>query len=371
MHPLQSFHMNHGKARQVIPHILNGSGFDLRCLALVDAAQLVEIPDIQEETIEKAMQAAADLNPDEAPQPPKELSIDAIADSQTALADWLLPLIIDNPQQTGRQIGTFSALAELWPHASNEERPELAKRWYASLCQRRAPDESFLPADTLCTWQGAQPTVSHESNPKATVIQGMLEEEDAQSAYYALASYLGTNMDLPTLTKIISALTVHVLLYKFDNKAYVLQGLAGILALHRMCDYARPDLLATLLSQVVHQIWWCRNSGRIARLEEGSSDSMSLQEAVQAGDMTAARRAARIEAMDPQGFWTEINDLLGQTIKYSHSSWTRGLTAVRVLHQRAGGHGCIGPDDAAAIGATFAAIQHLEKHGTARFQRVS
>jgi hypothetical protein len=361
--------MQHIRARQIIPEILKGSGFDLRSLALVDAAQLFEIPGIHEPTIDKAINATIALSLDEAPEPDQPLS-GGPADTVNNLADWLLPSIIEHPQHTGRQIGTFSALAELWPHASNEERPQLAQRWYASLCQRRAPDDSYLPSETLCKWQSLQPTLNHASNPKATVIQSMLEEESAQDAYYVLASYLGTNMDLPTLTRIISALTVHVLLYKFDNKAFVLQGLAGILALHRMCDYARPDLLATLLGQLVHQIWWCRNSGRINRLEPGSSESMTLTDAVAAGDMTAARRAARIQAMDPDGFWNEINTLLDTTISNSHASWTRGLTAVRVLHQRAGGHGCIGPDDAAAIGATFAAIQHLEKHGTARFQRV-
>lgn len=362
--------MQHLRARHIIPLIIEGSGFDLRSLALVDAAQLQEIPGISKATCEQAIAAASKLKADEAAEPKMALKI-AAADNISQLADWLLPLIIEHPQHTGRQIGTFFALAELWPHASKEERPRLARRWYASLCERRAPEDSFLPAGTLCQWQSQQPTLKHASNPKATVIQGMLEEKHAQEAYYALASYLGANMDLPTLTRIISALTVHVLLYKFDTKAYVLQGLAGILALHRMCDYARPDLLATLLGQLVHQIWWCRNSGRINRLEPGSSDSMTLTDAVKNGDMTAARRAARIQAMDPDSFWKEIDSLLDQTITNSHSSWTRGLTAVRVLHQRAGGHGCIGPDDAAAIGATFAAIQHLEKHGTARFQRVT
>ncbi len=362
--------MNHGKARQIIPLILEGDGFDIRCLALVDAAQLIEIPGLKEETIQQAIEAARQLTPDQINGSPETLTLDSIPDNQNDLANSLLPHIIKNPQHTGRQIGTFSALAELWPHASNAERPALVQRWYASLRQRRAPEDSFLSSETLCSWQTAQPTAAHETSPKAAGIQGMLEEETAQGAYYVLASYLGTNMDLPTLTRIIGALTVHVLLYKFDSKAYVLQGLAGILALHRMCNYARPDLLATLLSQLVHQIWWCRNAGNIARLQPGSSGSMTLQQAVDTGDMTAARRAARIEAMDPASFWLEINDLLARTITNSHQSWTRGLTAVRVLHQRAGGHGCIGPDDAAAIGATFAAIQHLEKHGTARFQRV-
>ena len=363
--------MNHSRARQIIPSMLEGSGFDLRCLALADAAQLCEIPGIETLTIEQAIESAQNLAPDTAADPMEDIDFDVIPESKSDLANWLLPEIIQNPEQTGRQIGTFYALAEIWPHASREERQALASKWYASLCERRAPEDSFLSSPQLCAWQAAQPTAQQEDHPKASVIQGMLEAPNAQQAHYTLASFLGTNMDLPTLTKIISALTVHVLLYKFDNKAYVLQGLAGILALHRMCDYARPDLLATILSQLVHQIWWCRNSLNIRRLEPGESEDLSLREAVENGDMTAARRAARIEAMDPPGFWTEINSILSNTIQNSHSSWTRGLTAVRVLHQRAGGHGCIGPDDAAAIGATFAAIQHLEKYGTARFQRVS
>ena len=363
--------MHHGRARQIIPSLLEGSGFDSRSLALADAVQLCDIPDIQDALVDKAINGAQVLTPDHADKPEKTLDLSNIPETKSELATWLLPAIIANPAHTGRQIGTFYALAEIWPHASKEERRGLAERWYASLCARRAPEESYLSSQTLCAWQAAQPTANHDDNPKASIIQGMLEESTAQSAYYTLASYLGTNMDLPTLTRIIGALAVHVLLYRFDNKAYVLQGLAGILALHKMCDYARPDLLATLLSQLVHQIWWCRNSGTLRRLEPGSSGSVSLKKAVEIGDMTAARRAARIQVTDPASFWLEINEILDATINNSHASWTRGLTAVRVLHQRAGGQGGIGPDDAAAIGATFAAIQHLEKHGTAHFNRVS
>ncbi|NRA40163.1 MAG: hypothetical protein HRU15_18605, partial [Planctomycetes bacterium] len=237
------------------------------------------------------------------------------------------------------------------------------------LIQRNGPKGSFLSSKTLCNWQVEQPTVGDESRPKVSVIQSMLEEKDAQSAYYILATYLGANMDLPTLTKILGALSVHVLLYHFDNKAYIISALAGILSLHHMCEYADPRLLVTLLSQLSHQIWWCRNDGDIERLKEGSSESMSLHEAVSKGDMTAARRAARIEAVDNENFWVTIDDILNLCIDNKRPVWTRGLTAVRVLHQRSPDNCSISPDDAAAIGATFAAIRHLSKHGTARFQR--
>jgi hypothetical protein len=346
--------MHHGAARFAIARILEGEGFGDRALALALASALGGIEGVPDAVLEQCLKRSAAMPPDRC-QPYIGLLNQAPPPAdRAALCAQLAPVVIEHPAAVGKQLAALNALVMLWPHVASGEQAFLRLRFLGGVISREAPSECMISSAQLRSWQRELPTASGDVATNVTNLHGLLNETDPKFAYSILAEHLGINMDLPTLNWVIGSLSVQMLLHYHDPQGSVLQVLLGTVSSEQLCRWTPPEHLATLVSQQVHCLWWCRNRAKLPPVR-GCLDErpMSLTDAVASGNITAAQRSARAISRHPQVFWETVWKLLQSASEQEDAHWLRALSTVHSIAYRSSSQ-AVSPDDAAAIGAVFA-----------------
>lgn len=353
--------MHHPSARFAIGSILAGDGFGERALALTLSASLGDIANVHARIRERALERSAGMAPDANATYTGLLNQAPLPADRKALCEQLCPVVIEHPARISLQIASLNALALLWPHTAANERGLMRSRLLGAITNRSAPDESMVSVAQLRAWQRDVPTTLGDTATNVANLKSFLGEEEPWLAYNVLSEHLGVDMDLTTLSQVIGALTVNVLLQLRDPGGQTVQTLLGAVASEQLSHCAPPEFLATLVSQQGHFLWWRRNRANLARMR-GSLDvkTMPLADAVRSGDITAAQRAARTFSKHPQLFWESIWELLLEWTHQNDEQWLRALTGVTAIAYRTGG-GTVSPDDAAGLASVFTDMCYLEQ----------
>ena len=361
--------MQHESARTAIGLILQGSGFDRRSVAAVLLGALDDEKLLKKKAIEASWQALQCLPADsaEAEHLPET---GQLPENEVDLADQLLPVVIDHPQQIGRQMTRLWTLCELWPHATWDERKHLRTAWLNSTCSCMGPEGSFLTRDQLRVWQREMPTLAGAENCSSAELGALVEADSARQAHYAVSSYLGSGADLNRLARVLSTLCSRLLLHRFDEKARIVDALCGCIAVSELHHTNNLASLAIAVGQLAHGIWWCAKDPASKPLRPGTEQDIDLIDAVRQGDMTAASRKARTTCLFGQAFWQPISDLLIELLEDGKTIWMPAVACtLGMLRRQQHQEDSINPDQAAAIAATFAAVYHLAHRGSQPFQR--
>jgi hypothetical protein len=223
------------------------------------------------------------------------------------------------------------------------------------------PEGSVVSKQQLCSWQRDLPTVFGDTNPSVASLKAMLLETQAKSANSVLAEHLGMNADIATLSWALGALTVQLRLQYHDTHRQILHVLLGTVACERLAAWAEPDHLLTLVSQLSHQLWWCRHQGQLPPVRTCIDHvQRSLADGIASGDLTVAQRAARAAAKQPAEFWNRVWSMLEERIKHNDPNWTQALHISVATAWRTSSD-AVSPDDAAVLGTVFADLAYREK----------
>ncbi len=153
----------------------------------------------------------------------------------------------------------------------------------------------------------------------------------------------------------MGALAVAVLVNWRDADGWVTQVLLGSGFAQSLSTVARPEHMATLLSQLSHQLWWCRRRANLQPVRVCLDASVPpLVEAIRSGDLSAAQRAARIASVQPQHFWPHIVRVVEDGLDFDDLGWARCLRIVVSVGNRC--RGALPPDDAAALATVLAGL---------------
>jgi hypothetical protein len=363
--------MQHREARQAVEAILLGTGFDRRAQALVEAAELHEHDGLGPELAARCLDAARALPPDQAgPERLGSLPMDPPEELDRLLSSGAT-LVLDHPADTARQIASLHHLGQLWPFASRSERQTLWLLWLSSMTSRVAPVDSYVTRAQLRQWQRNLPTTHINDRVCAEVLGQMLQEDRPEQAYTILAGHLGIETDLPTLSWTLGVLVEQILLRRFDPRGWTVESLSATVACERLSGRIPPETLVTLVSQLAHHIWWCRQESARRVLDPRSLDSrLALADAVAQGDIIAAERAARLVLADRPAFWEQVRQGLRSVLDLGQPAFTLPLATLAAVRWRAGLQGHLSPDDAASIAATLAAAAYLGRHPSQRITRL-
>jgi len=358
--------MHHAAARFAISHILMGDGFVSRAVALTLAANLDDVTAAPAAVCSRAKARSAAMVSDRAATYIGPLLAHTLPSTQSELCAQLAPAVAALPADAGMQLAALDALASLWPHVASHERPQLRLRFLASLAAGQSDPGSTVSCSQLRAWQRDLPTVHGDSVASVASLKGLLSEAQPELVYRGLAEHLGANMDLPRLSGVVGALSTQTLLYLRDPAACLVHSLLGSVACERLCAWTPPEHLATLLCQLVHQLWWQRNQAGLSPVR-GCLDSAAppqLLTAVRSGDITAAQRAARAASKDPAVFRMSVWTLLDEWTARDDSEWLHALALVSAFLARAG-DGALSPDDAACLATVFAEMAYREREKAA------
>jgi hypothetical protein len=353
--------MHHTSARAAITSLLNAKGFGERGLALTLAAACGDA-DQQAVTLRQAALKRADAMTTGATRSyTGELLIAPVPADEVALCRQLCPVTIDLAKDVGLQLSCLAALVALWPHVAQHERGLMRQRFLDSLVNDQHPGEAVLTTAQLIAWQRERPTSQSEPHASVSTLKGLLQEGEAQNAYRVMADHLGINADLSTLAWVLGALTLQVRQRFHDPERRLLHVLLGTVACERLVAYAQPEHLATLLTQLGHQLWWCMHRARLAPVRTCiDPHTPDFAEAVASGNLTAAQRAARALGTDPAAFWEMAWKLVDERIHANDPHWYVALEMVLVAAWRTSTD-AVSPDDAGAVGTVLADLAYREK----------
>jgi hypothetical protein len=352
--------MHHTSARTAITSLLANKGFGERGLALVLAAACGDADDKAVALRQCALERAAAMPSGPCVSYTGELLIAPIPTDEAALCRQLCPVTIELARDTGLHLSCLAALVALWPHVAQQERGLMRQRFLDSLVSDHHPCDHLSSAQ-LVAWQRDLPTSQSEPHASVATLKGLLQETDAKSAYRVLADHLGMNADLATLSWVLGALTVQVRQRFHDPDRHLLHVLLGTVACERLAMHAQPEHLATLITQLGHQLWWCAHRARLAPVRTCiDPHTPDFVEAVASGNLTAAQRAARALAKDPATFWETAWKLVDERLHANDPHWYVALELVLVAAWRTSTD-AVSPDDAAAIGTVLADLAYREK----------
>lgn len=352
--------MHHASARLAIERTIASSAFGDQGLALTLAAMVGELPGAGSALRDRLVERAAGMAPDLAPNYSGDLVDAPIPDDAAALAAQLAPVIAASGSAPGLKVALLDALCALWPHVATSERRAMRLRFLAGCLARPAPAGSTVSAAQLCAWQNDLPTGSCELPPSVASLKALLSAQQPHLAYRVIAEHLGCAMDLPTLHWVLGALSVQVLLHLHDPHGWLGQCLLGTVAGERLASHTPPEHLATLASQLSHQLWWCHTRAALPPVRSClDAPPQAFLAAVRGGDITAAQRAARTICADPSRFWSEVWTLVDEAVTWDDIHWLRALMASSAIAWRTGD--AMSPDDAAALGAVLADLSYRSR----------
>ena len=247
------------------------------------------------------------------------------------------------------------------PFLAQSERGLMRQRFLDSLVNDQHPAEVHLSSDQLIAWQRDLPTTKSEPHASVSTLKGLLLETTAKDAYRVMADHLGMNADLPTLSWVLGALTVQVRQRFHDPDRRLLHVLLGTVACERLATHAQPEHLATLITQLGHQLWWTIHHAKLSPVRTCIDPATpDFAEAVASGNLTAAQRAARALAKNPAAFWEQAWKMVEERIQANDPHWYVALELVLVVAWRTSTD-AVSPDDAAAVGTVLADLAYREK----------
>ncbi len=330
-------------------------------MALATAAGLGDADQQAAGLRQSALQQAAVLGSDPLATPDAKLLILPLPATESDLCRQIMPALIADPRDSGLGLALLAALVQLWPHVGSDERPLMRLRLLTGLAVLHAPDGAGLPPSQLSAWQRDMPTSPGETAPTVASLKSLLAQDTAREAYRVIADHLGTAPDFPTLAWALGALTVQTRLQFHDPHNQLLHVLIGTVALEQLCAWAAPEHLASLTVQMAHQLWWCRQHANLAPIRQClDRASPSLAEAVAAGDLTVAQRAARVAGKVAGSFWEASWRLLAERIAAHDRRWSTAMIAITATAWRTSAD-AISPDDAALVGTVLADLAYREK----------
>jgi len=352
--------MQHGPARSAIAAIMEDDAFGERATALTLAAHLADINVVPDAVRVKALERSAAMALERPPVFVHTLSVTPVPGDQRGLCEQLVPLIIEYPAQSGMQAASLAALCALWPHAASSERAPLRQKLINTVAARQAPAGSTVSSQQLRAWQRDLPT-AHGESPGVAGLKSLLDEPQPQLAYHALAEHLGSNLDVATLSWVLGALSIRMLLHYRDRDGFASQVVFGAVACDQIARWTPPEHIATMISQQAIHLWWCRHRAELPPIRSCLDTSpRPLTEAIRSGDITSAQRAARNAIRIAPEFWQGMWELLGEWSEQDDQRWLRGLGLISAVSYRTGAN-AIAPDDAAALGSVFADMGYNER----------
>jgi hypothetical protein len=350
--------MRHPSARRIIIRLLQGQGFGEQAVAQDLMAALQEQGACPDSLAAQLAALTDELGTDSARPYQGPINQAAIPHDGRELCAQLLPAILDQPADIGLSLACLATVVELWPFVSSQERPLVRVRFMNGLLSRRADAGSQVAREQLRSWQRDLPTEMCPATPTMAGLQRLLSEVSAEGAYRCLAEHLDPRFDLRTLAHVLGTLAVAVLRQFHDRDGDVLHVLLGATGLERLCGSVDPELIATALAQLGHQLWWCRQRAHLPPIRTCIDPSQpGLRAAITSGDVTLAQRAARALSNTPSAFWTEVWALLEESLARRDEEWPRALSVVGTILYRSG-TAAISPDDAAALAAVVTDMVH-------------
>jgi hypothetical protein len=149
---------------------------------------------------------------------------------------------------------------------------------------------------------------------------------------------------MSAIAHILGSLAMQVVETRRDPNGLLPSLLAGAQAAERLAPFAAPESFTVVLSQLVHQAWWCSVKAGLPERKPGTVGPADLCSAIAAGDHQTARARARELARDEQQLWTALADCdaIRHVMPAAISLWA--------LLERARDR-VVAPDDAAAVAA--------------------
>jgi hypothetical protein len=342
--------------------LLATKGFGERGLALVLAAACGDA-EAQAVTLrQQALAMASAMPPQQVTSYVGELLYAPIPKDEAELCQQLCPATIAMAKNVGLQLACLAGLVTLWPHVSSSERALMRQRYLDGLVSDQASADMHLSSKQLIAWQRDLPTAQSEPNASVATLKGMLSEPTPKDAYRIMSDHLGLNAHLATLSWVLGSLAVHVRLQFHDPNRYLLHVILGTVACERLIHFTPPEHIATLLTQIGHQLWWCRHQAGLQPIRTCiDHDQQDFHQAIASGNLTAAQRAARTLGQKPELFWDEAWKMVSERIAANDPLWHVALEVVLVTAWRTNTH-VVSPDDAAAVGTIMADLAYREKN---------
>lgn len=354
--------MHHTAARTAITQLLATKGFGERGLTLVLAAACGDA-DVQAVALrQKALDLASTLPEQPVVHYVGELLYAPIPKDESELCQQLCPVTIDIAKNIGLQLSSLDGLVSLWPHISSSERSLMRQRYLDGLVSDQATKDMHLSTDQLIAWQRSLPTAQSEPNASITTLNGLLDQESPQDAYRIMSDHLGLSANLSKLSKVLGAVAVQERLQFHDPQHYLLHIILGTVACERLSRIAPPEHIATLITQLSHQLWWCRHKADLKPIRACVDHDMhNIHDAIASGNLTAAQRAARTLGQQPAAFWQEAWKMVGECIANKNPHWHVALALVLVTAWRTSTD-MVSPDDAALVGTGMADLAYRQNN---------
>lgn len=347
--------MHHTSARRVISWLLEGSGFGRRGLTLTAASCLGDASLEAVRLRDLALRLGSVLRPDAVTASTSDASHAALPTNERQLCEQFCAEIVAHPAEVGLKLACLGALVRLWPHVGADERARLRGQMLDSFATMPDTSGSSLTTGTLRDWQRHLPTCHGGSGEfNAAVLKDLLEIPDPAAVYRSIADHLFQGRDLGMLYRVVGSLAIRLRLGHRDQHCRLHHAVLGAIAGEELVKHAPPALMATLLAQLTHQLWWCRHHAGLEAFPSGASDSgTGLVAAVAIGDPVQARRAARVASKRPEIFWDDAWTIMEGMLNDEATGWPEALTLLVAIAWRTG-HNVISPDDAAILGLVFA-----------------
>ncbi len=317
--------MFHPWARRIIEHCLAG-GMAGPALGATGANLLHGGTEIPAETLEHWLEQALS-----APQPPLPTASGPayqapLPGSGDALTAQIAPLLIDHPGDQGWAMAQTAGAARLWPHVASSERDEFRARLLDALFANAnywKDHPATLTREQLRIWNRQLPTMYLSEAHDISELARLPTAPGAKEAFLVVAAHLGN--DQAALTHILGTLAAQTAVIG-DDSGMAAHALIGTAWFHDHLPAVPPEVIATLLAQVAHQIWWAARHPRS-----------------KATSRITAARGARESIHQPASWWAAIG-------RHPAAPGHAALIAAVALRARTRS---ISPEDAAALAATF------------------
>ena len=347
--------MHHTSARRVIEWLLEGTGFDRRGLTLTAASCLGDASIEAVRLRDLALQLSAALTSENPPASTSTVHGASLPGNEPQFCQQFCAVIIAQPAQIGFKLACLGALVRLWPHVGADERTRLRSRLLDSFAAIQAPADSQVSTDTLKEWQRNQPTCHGEIlELQPADLRNILDLTNPAEVYAAISDRLLQGNDLSKLFRVVSTLAIRLRLNHRDHLGWLHHTVLGAIAGEELAKHIPAEHMATMLVQLVHELWWCRHHAGLELLTtQGTDPGFGLTSAVVSGDQILARRAARAASKQSEIFWNESWDIMEHLLNKETPGWPEALTMLVAIAWRTGNN-VIAPDDAGLLGMVFA-----------------
>lgn len=347
--------MHHTSARRVISWLLEGSSFGRRGLALTAASELGDASQEAVRLRDRSLQMSSALPIEKIESSSSTAAHAELPANESQLCQQMCVEIIANPAEIALKLANLGAVVRLWPHVGADERARLRNMLLQSFAAQKSPSESILKPETLRAWQSRLPTYHGVIEKLQTsALRELLNNPDPAAVYVGIVNHLHPGCNLNVLFRVVGSLAIRMRLSHRDRDCRLHHMVLGAIAAEELVRYASPGQMATILTQLVHQMWWAlHHAGLEVRPSSNVEVGVGFIAGVASGDPVRARREARAASQNPENFWNDAWIILEGLLQDQAPGWPEALTTIVAIAWRTGPN-VISPDDAALIGLVFA-----------------